>query len=138
MNEVFKKTRELADCIMESDEFRAMKDAERDAMRDPEAAHAMSEYLSHKSSIEDLLSAEDLDSDALREHTQAMEDWQQKLSLMDSVSRMTQAKQQFAQLIAQVNQVLRFSITGEMGEGDSEGGCGGAACAHCPGGCKAH
>ena len=41
MNQVFLKTRELGDAIMQSDEYKAMKAAEDQAMANADAADAM-------------------------------------------------------------------------------------------------
>jgi hypothetical protein len=56
---------------------------------------------------------------------------QQRLSLIDDVQALTEAREIFSGLIEQVNQVLKFIITGQLAEPDSA--CGGN-CGSC-GGC---
>ena len=50
---------------------------------------------------------------------------------IDEVQELNRAREQFSGLVNQVNQVLRFILTGEMGdgEGDCTGNC--SSCAGC-------
>ena len=55
VQEVFEKTHALAHALLDSDVYQAMKTAEEQAMVDPDAGKAMTEYLEHKSAVEELL-----------------------------------------------------------------------------------
>ncbi len=130
MNQVFLKTRELGDAIMQSEEYKAMKEAEDRAMSNPDAAEAMGQYMEARQKIEALLEQENPDPEALKRLSAEMDGHQQKLSLIDDVQVLTEARENFSGLIEQVNQVLRFIITGQMSEPKSScsghcGGCGG-------------
>ena len=52
MNEVFKKTRELAEALLESDEYKAVKAAEDKAFGNKEAADTVGRYLEAKKRME--------------------------------------------------------------------------------------
>jgi cell fate (sporulation/competence/biofilm development) regulator YlbF (YheA/YmcA/DUF963 family) len=131
MNQVFLKTRELGDAIMQSEEYKAMKEAEDRAMANAEAAAAMSQYMEARQRIEALLEKDNPDPEALKKLSAEMDLTQQRLSLIDDVQTLTEARESFSNLIEQVNQVLKFIITGQMTETKSD--CGGS-CGSC-GGC---
>ena len=132
MQEVFQRASALGEAIQRSDEYRAMRASEAAVMADPEAARAMGEFLERKSQVEAQLSAEQPDHAALAEHSQALQGLQDALGAMELVRQMSQARAAFTEMMRQVNQVLRFMVTGEMGE-EAEG-CGGN-CGGCSGGC---
>ena len=129
MNQVFLKTRELGDAIMQSEEYKAMKVAEDRAMANADAAAAMSQYMEARQNIEALLEKDNPDPEALKKLSAEMDQTQERLSLIDDVQALTEARENFSNLIEQVNQVLKFIITGQMTEPKS--GCGGG----CSGGC---
>ncbi len=52
MNQVFLKTRELGDAVMQSEEYKAMKEAEDRAMANADAAGAMAQYMQARQKIE--------------------------------------------------------------------------------------
>lgn len=135
MNAVFLKTRELGEALLESEEYRAMKAAEEKAMRNHEAAQTMGEYLEKKQQVEKLLVNEQPDTLTLKRLSDEMDQLQDQLKDIDDIVALTQARQDFGSLIDQVNQVLKFIVTGEMDE--DEGGCSGS-CADCGGGCHSH
>jgi cell fate (sporulation/competence/biofilm development) regulator YlbF (YheA/YmcA/DUF963 family) len=131
MNQVFLKTRELGDAVMQSEEYKAMKEAEDRAMANADAAGAMAQYMQARQKIEALLESENPDPDQLKKLSAEMDAQQQRLSMIDEVQALTEARENFSGLIEQVNQVLKFIITGQMDQGAS--GCGGG-CGGC-GGC---
>ena len=131
MNQVFLKTRELGDAIMQSEEYKAMKEAEDRAMANADAAEAMGQYMEARQKIEAALEQENPDPEMLKRLSGEMDLTQQKLSLIDDVQALTEARENFSNLIEQVNQVLKFIITGQMKETKQE--CGGS-CGSC-GGC---
>ena len=129
MNAVFEKTRELGDALMASEEYLAMKAAEDAAMADADAAAMMGNYLEHKQQIQEILESGNPDADELARHKDAMDEIQRQFQEIPAIAKMNEAREGFDTLISQVNQVLRFIITGEMGDPE---GCGGS-CASCPG-----
>ena len=139
MNPVFAKTRELAEAIMQSEEFITMKTAEERAMKNADAAAAMAEYLEKRHEIETLLESKHPAPERLRELSEEIDLAQQKMKMVPDVVAMSEARENFSELINQVNKVLRFMITGETGEAETEeqgeaGGCTGS-CSTC-GGCS--
>ncbi len=132
MNAVFEKTRELGDALMQSEEYIAMKAAEETAMANAEAAELMSRYLEHKSRLEEALHSGNPDPDEIARQGEAMETLKRQFQEVPDIMAMNRAREGFDRLINQVNQVLQFIITGEMGDPDSEGGCTGS-CETCPG-----
>lgn len=134
MNQVFLKTRELGDAIMQSEEYKAMKEAENLAMANPDAAGAMGQYMEARQKIETLLEQENPDPEQLKTLSAEMDSCQQRLSLIEDVQTLTDARENFSNLIEQVNQVLKFIITGQLSEPKSS--CGGN-CGSC-GGCNSH
>ena len=133
MHSVFEKASALGEAIQQSEEFRAMRAAENAVTQDEQAAAVMGEFLSRKGQVEDILSSEEPDHAALAEHSQAMETLQETLQAMPLVQTMARARADFAAMMQQMNQVLRFMVTGEMPEED-EDGCSGN-CGGCAGGC---
>lgn len=135
MNEVFLKTRELAEAVMRSEEYLAMKAAEDVAMKNEEAAGIMAEYLERKQQLEEIMTRETPDVTAMTRLSEKMESLQKQLQETPDIAMLTKARADFTNLINQINQVLRFTITGEMGDdegADGESSCTGS-CATCHG-----
>lgn len=131
MNTVFLKTRELGQALLESPEYQAMKAAEDKAMANQQAAQTMGEYLEKKGQVEQLLAGERPDPAALKALSDQMDQLQEQLHAIEDIAALTQARQAFSDLIDQVNQVLRFIVTGQL-QPDQES-CSGS-CSSC-GGC---
>jgi len=136
MHEVFERASALGEAIQQSEEYRAMREAESAVMADEDAARIMSDFLGHRSVVEEILTADPPDHALLAEHSAAMEALQGALGEMELVREMTRARQAFADMMRQVNQVLRFMVTGETGDEDDDEheDCGGD-CGGCSGGC---
>lgn len=134
MNKVFEKTRELGEALLTSDEYMEMKASEDRAMKNERASSLMGQYLERKQQVEALLVNEQPDTLALKRLSDEMDQIQEQLQEIEDIAQLTKARKAFSELIDQVNQVLRFIVTGEMSEGEGE--CSGS-CEHC-GGCHAH
>ena len=80
-----------------------------------------------------------MDHTALAEASKAMEDAEKKVNEQPKVRAMQEARGEFTQMMNNVNQILRFIITGETednsgcsGSCESCGGCGGECdCGSC-------
>ena len=114
MSKVTDCARALGQAIVDSEEYKAMQITEKTAMNDPAVAAAMSAG----------------NADEIARFSQEMDDAQQTLNAMPAVDAMTTARQNFSELMNQVNHVLEFMITGEV---EQSSGCTGN-CASC-GGC---
>ena len=132
MDMVFQKTRELGQALIECDAYQNMKAAEERAMKNPEAAETMGLFMEKRGQLETLVSGEDFDAGEMKRLSNEMDDLQQRLQMMDDIVKMTEARNEFTQLMGQINQVLSFMITGQIDEG--QGSCSGS-CATCGGSC---
>lgn len=130
MNEVFEKTQALGEALLESPEYKAMREAE-EAVRNHETASVMLEQFgAHKHALESLFEQENPDAEAVRLHTESMQSLQKQLNETDVVAAMNEARRAFSQIIQQVNQVLQFMITGEMESSGCGGNCSGCSGCH--------
>ncbi len=128
MSKVTDCARELGQAIVDSEEYKAMQITEKTAMNDPAVAAAMSRYLEAKDGMHAAMSAGN--ANEIARFSQEMDNAQQTLNSMPAVDAMTTARQNFSELMNQVNHVLEFMITGEV---EQSSGCTGN-CASC-GGC---
>jgi hypothetical protein len=69
-------------------------------MGNPEAAEAMGQYMEARQKIESLLEQDSPDPEALKRLSAEMDAHQQRLSLMDDVKALTEAREGFSGLIA--------------------------------------
>ena len=130
MDKVFEKTRELGQALLESEAWQRVKEAEDKAMRNEQAAAAMSEYLEKRTQLQTMVQGENPDPAALKRLSDEMDAAQERLRMIDDIQALNAARDEFNGLIAQVNQVLQFIVTGNMDE--PAGGCTGS-CATCSG-----
>ena len=135
LDTVFTKTRELAQALMESEAYQNMKAAEEKAMKSPEAAETITQFMEKRTQLEELIANEDFDAGEMKRLSAEMDELQTRLQMMDDIAKMNEARNEFSTLMAQVNQVLTFVITGQMDEGGCSGSC--ATCgSSCPSAAK--
>lgn len=132
MNEVFLKTRELGEAILKSEEYARVKEAEDRAMKNTEAAETMGKYLEAKGEMDRMMAMGEKDWARVKILSDEMSSYQERMNLIDDIRDLNNAREGFANLINQVNSVLRFIVTGEMDA--PEGGCSGS-CETCGGAC---
>ena len=139
MEKVLEQARLLAEAIAESDVYQKMHQCENDAMKDAEATRAIADFVEKRQKVESLLAEGNMDHTALAEASKAMEDAEKKVNEQPKVRAMQEARGEFTQMMNNVNQILRFIITGERednsgcsGSCESCGGCGGECdCGSC-------
>jgi len=131
MDMVFQKTRELGQALTESEIYKKMKEAEDRAMQNQEAAETMTKYLEKRTQIQEILTQENPDPAVMKSLSDEMDALQERLQMIDDIAQLTEARNNFSNLIAQVNQVLQFIVTGSI---DDESGCTGS-CSSCGGSC---
>ena len=139
MEKVLEQARLLAEAIAESDVYQKMHQCENDAMKDAEATRAIADFVEKRQKVESLLAEGNMDHTALAEASKAMEDAEKKVNEQPKVRAMQEARGEFTQMMNNVNQILRFIITGETednsgcsGSCESGGGCGGECdCGSC-------
>ena len=129
MEKVLEQARLLAEAIAESDVYQKMHQCENDAMKDAEATRAIADFVEKRQKVESLLAEGNMDHTALAEASKAMEDAEKKVNEQPKVRAMQEARGEFTQMMNNVNQILRFIITGEM---EDNSGCSGS-CEGCSG-----
>ena len=129
MSKVTECARALGEAIVASDEYKAMQLTEKTAMSDPEVAAAMNRYLELKTELTAEMQNAEPDTDKIARIGNEMDEAQQALNSIAAVDAMTTSRQQFSELMNQVNRVLEFIITGELAD---QGGCSGN-CSGCSG-----
>ena len=129
MDQIFAKTRELGEALLNSEAYQKMKDAEEKAMQNVEAAEMMAKYLEKRGQIQEMMEEENPDPAAMQRLSNEMDEIQERLQMIDDISALTEARSQFNSLIGQINQVLQFIVTGRMDDGDCAGDC--SACSGC-------
>ena len=132
MDMVFQKTRELGQAIAESDVYKHMKEIEDRALQNAEAAETMSKYMEKRTQIQEMLTQESPDPAVMKALSDEMDALQERLNMIDVIVELTEARNEFTNLINQVNQVLQFIVTGKM---EDVSNCTGS-CATCGGGCQ--
>ena len=130
MDIIFQKTRELGQALLESEQYKKVQAAEEKAMKNAEAAALMALYMEKRAAVQAMMNEENPDPMAMKRLSDEMDDAQEKLQLVDDITELTQAREEFNALIGQINQVLQFIVTGRMDDGE---GCTGN-CSSC-GGC---
>lgn len=123
MDQIFAKTRELGEALLNSEAYQKMKDAEEKAMQNVEAAEMMAKYLEKRGHIQDMMEQENPDPAAMQRLSNEMDEIQERLQMIDDIAALTEARSEFNSLIGQINQVLQFIVTGRMDEGSCSGSC---------------
>lgn len=123
MDQIFAKTRELGEALLESEAYQTMKAAEERAMQNVEAAEMMAKYLEKRGQIQEMMEEENPDPAAMQRLSNEMDEIQERLQMIDDISALTEARSQFNSLIGQINQVLQFIVTGRMDDGSCSGSC---------------
>ena len=124
MDQIFAKTRELGQALLESEIYQKMREAEEKAMHNAEAAEMMAQYLEKRGQIQSAMEEENPDPAMMKRLSDEMDEIQQKLQLVDDIANLTAARAEFNGLIGQINQVLQFIVTGRMDDGsECTGSC---------------
>ena len=137
MQNVMHKAQELAEAILESNVYQRMHAAEMQVNKDEAAVKAVSDFVEKRQTVENLLASNNLDHEELAKAGKAMEEAEKTLNAVPMVHEMQEARQEFTQMMENVNRILRLVITGETEEEcDCGGDCGGCSgsCSTC-GGC---
>ena len=130
MSKVTDCARALGEAIVASEEYKNMQITEQAAMSDPKVAELMARYLELKNALGEAMCQPDADAEMISRYGQEMDEVQQTLTAIPAVDAMTSSRQQFSELMNQVNRVLEFIITDELPQ--SSGGCSGN-CSGCSG-----
>lgn len=130
MDKVRECARALGEAIVDSEEFKNMQIAEKEAMTDTAATEAMGRYLELKEALGNVMCQPEPDPEQIAKYSEEMDEIQRALNATPSIDAMMSARQKFSEMMNQVNKILEFMITGEV---EQSGGCSGN-CSSC-GGC---
>lgn len=133
MKQVLMQAEKLAQSIVDSEVFITMRRLENELTKDEQAAAIIMEVSEKRQAVEAILASSDLDHEALAKAADSLETAENAMEENELVTALKKARAEFSQMMSNVNQILRFVVTGETGE---EGGCSGS-CGSC-GGCHNH
>lgn len=131
--DIFEKSRELGELLVSSDEYKKVQQAEEAFNGDEFAKKKVEEFNELQQNVQNMMQTPAPDQSAIAAEADRLRNMQAELVEMPSIKAMNDAQTEFSNLLTQVNQVLRFIITGQV----DDGGCGGN-CASCGGGCGSH
>ena len=131
MENVLNQAEQLAEAILESEEYIKMRIAEQAAMRDEEASGLIAEYSQCRAAVENVLAMSDLDHQALAEAGAKLEAAEKAVDENMLIKVMRETNSVFSDMMKQVNKIIKYVVTGEM---EQEEGCSGS-CSNCGGVC---
>ncbi len=131
MKKVLEQAEKLAESILDSEEFIQMRLAEQAVTTSSEASLLISDFIEKRQKVESILAENDLNHGDLALAGEAMETSEKKMNEEPLIQRMQSARAAFTDMMNNVNQIIRFVVTGETEEQQS-GGCSGS-CDSCSG-----
>ena len=129
MAEIFEKARELGEAIIESKEYKELKEAELRQENDEEALTLLKEYSEVRSRLASEIQKGDVSEERIAEIREELEEAYSKMTTNDAITAYINAQRTFQAIIDQMNSIISFHITGKM-----PGGCSGN-CSSCGGSC---
>ena len=123
MAEIFEKARELGEAIIESKEYKELKQAELNQENDPEALTLLKEYSEVRSNLASEIQKGDVSEERIAEIREELEEAYSKMTTNDTITAYINAQRTFQSIIDQMNSIISFHITGKM-----PGGCSGNCC----------
>lgn len=139
--ELFVKARELGEAIAASEVFNTLKQTEQRMNESAQAKRITEEYDHARAALQALMERPQLDRDAVSNAARALEALEAEMNDCEVITQYKEAQQVYAQVLDQVNAILRHHV-GASGEGGcggghghrhGEGGCGGGGCSGCGG-----
>ena len=127
MAEIFEKARELGVAIMESEEFKKLKQAEQDQENDAEALQLLADYSTLRSKLADDINKGEIGEERMAQIREELEEAYQKMTTNDHITAYINAQRTFQAIIDQMNSIISYHITGQL-----PGGCSGS-CSSCSG-----
>ena len=129
MEKVLNQAEMLAEAILESEEYIAMRLAEQAAMRDEEATKLIASYSEKRQAVESLLADANMDHGALAKAGQELQDVERAIDECEILTKMRESNDAFNAMMKKVNAIIRYVVTGEE---EQEEGCTGS-CSTCSG-----
>lgn len=132
MKNVLAQAEKLAETILVSNEYQGMHAAEQAVMRDAEATQTIALFMEKRQQVESILADNDLDHGALAKAGEELEAAEKVMNELALLKTMQEARNEFTQMMQNVNQIIRLVVTGETEEAEESGGCSGS-CSSCSG-----
>lgn len=134
MSNIMEQARLLGQAIGESEAYQTMRAAEEAVTADDKASGLMAKYVQLKNEVQDMLAQKEPDHTLLAHQSEQVEAVQQELNSLELIQDMLLARKDFSDMMGQVNQVIQFMISGDMGQEEGcGGGCGSGGCSGCQG-----
>lgn len=127
MSEILTKARELGQAIVDSEEFKRLKELEEKQEKDEEAMGLLIEYNNVRKALAEEIQkgVSDERMDAIRKE---LEEVYERVMTNETISKYQEAQRSFDSIVGQMNSILTYFITGEISGGCS-GNCSG--CSSC-------
>lgn len=126
---VFESVKSLGEAIKESPEFKRVQETEAAVAANTEAEGLLAKFDQQKEELQSLMMQPLADKELIHSKTKEYQDTYKTLGENPLIHEMMEAQQGYSDLLKQVNQLLKFYVTGEMDQGCSTDGC--ASCAGC-------
>ncbi len=133
MKKVLEQAEQLAESILDSDEFIRMRLAEEAVTRDEEASRLISNFIEKRTRVENMLAENNLDKGELTAAGDEMDAAQKKMNNFPMIQAMQSARAEFTNMMNKVNALIRFVVTGEAEQpkANCSGSCEGCSgCDH--------
>lgn len=130
ITEIIEKTKELGLLLKDSEQVIALAKARADYEQNGEMQELMGQFNIHKMSIAALSKQENPDEARIADHEDKLHKVYDKIMDSDLMTEYHLKSQAVDSLVAQINNILNFYITGEQPQGCS-GSC--ASCGGCSG-----
>lgn len=130
MEKVLNQAEQLAEAILESEEYIAMRLAEQAAMKDEKATQLVAAYNEKRQAVESLLADANMDHGALAKAGEELQNVEHAIDENEALTKMRQTNDAFSEMMKKVNAIIRYVVTGEE---EHEEGCTGSC--HTCGGC---
>ena len=130
MEKVLNQAEMLAEAILESEEYIAMRLAEQAAMKDEKATMLIAAYTEKRQAVENLLADANMDHGALAKAGEELRNVENAIDENEVLGKMRETNDAFSKMMQKVNSIIRYVVTGE--EEHEHEGCSGS-CHSCSG-----
>ena len=134
MENVLLKAEQLAEAILESEEYIRVRLNEQAVTHDAEATRLIADYSEKRAEVENVLAQNQMDHQQLADAGKALEAAEKAMDEYPLLRDMRANREKFNDMMKKVNQLIKLVVTGEQDEGE---GCTGS-CESCGGGCHHH
>ena len=128
MSEILTKARELGQAIVDSEEYKNLKEAEEKQEKDEEAMALLVEYNNVRKALAEEINASEVSDERMAQIRTQLEETYEKVMSHPTISEYYEAPQKFESVVQQMNAILTYFMTGQISGGCS-GNCSG--CSSC-------